>query len=171
MEFNKTGLMINGAITIIGALLILFPKTFLWGNFIMARGILLIICLHLLDQDLKGMTIRITIPFAEFGNHLFTTPTKIKLIMNAKIILILLFFTFSLQSCAQTTSTNNTNPKISKITMSEESILKPVKTLIQAMETEDAVLIRKQFATTATQAYGADGKNEKHRSNCQVVRK
>jgi hypothetical protein len=78
--------------------------------------------------------------------------------MNAKIILILLLFTFSLQSCAQTTSTNNTNPKISEITMSEESILKPVKKLIEAMETEDAVLIRKQFATTATQAYGADGK-------------
>jgi hypothetical protein len=58
-NFNKTGLMINGAITIIGALLILFPKTFLWGNFIMAGGILLIICLHLLDKDLKGMAIEL----------------------------------------------------------------------------------------------------------------
>ncbi|MCH5687945.1 hypothetical protein LWM68_28970 [Niabella sp. W65] len=31
--FNKSGLMMNGAITIIAALLILFPKTFVWGNF------------------------------------------------------------------------------------------------------------------------------------------
>ena len=58
-NFNKTGLMINGAITIIGALLILHPKTFVWGNFIMAGGILLIICLHLLDKDIKGMAIEL----------------------------------------------------------------------------------------------------------------
>ncbi len=58
-NFNKTGLMINGAITIISALLILFPKTFLWGNFLMAAGILLIICLHLLDKDMKGMIIEL----------------------------------------------------------------------------------------------------------------
>ena len=58
-NFNKTGLMINGAITIIGALLILFPKTFLWGNFLMAAGILLIICLQLLDKDLKGVAIEL----------------------------------------------------------------------------------------------------------------
>lgn len=57
--FNKTGLMINGAITIIAALLILFPKTFLWGNFLMAAGILLIICFHLLDKNLKGMAIEL----------------------------------------------------------------------------------------------------------------
>jgi len=78
--------------------------------------------------------------------------------MNAKIILLLFLFTLSLQSCAQKTNTKNADLKISEITMSEESILKPVKTLIEAMETEDAVLIRKQFATTATQAYGANGK-------------
>lgn len=58
-NFNKTGLMINGAITIIGALLIIFPKTFVWGNFIMAGGILLIMCLHLLDKDLKGFAIEL----------------------------------------------------------------------------------------------------------------
>ena len=36
--FNKTALTINGSITIIAALLILFPKTFVWGNFLMAAG-------------------------------------------------------------------------------------------------------------------------------------
>ncbi|WP_342084364.1 DoxX family protein [Dyadobacter sp. OTU695] len=57
--FNKTGIMINGAVTIIAALLILHPKTFLWGNFLMAAGILLIICFHLLDRDLKGVAIEL----------------------------------------------------------------------------------------------------------------
>lgn len=57
--FNKTGLMINGAITIIAAILIIFPKTFVWGNFLMAAGILMIMCFHLLDKDLKGVAIEI----------------------------------------------------------------------------------------------------------------
>jgi hypothetical protein len=57
--FNKTALAINGGITVIAALLILFPKTFVWGNFLMAAGILLIICLHLLDKDLKGVLIEL----------------------------------------------------------------------------------------------------------------
>ncbi len=58
-HFSKTALMINGAITMIAALLILFPKTFVWGNFLMAAGILLIICFHLLDKDLKGAAIEL----------------------------------------------------------------------------------------------------------------
>jgi hypothetical protein len=57
--FSKTGVMINGAITMISALLILHPKTFVWGNFIMAAGVLMIICLHLFDKDLKGMAIEL----------------------------------------------------------------------------------------------------------------
>ncbi|MCI3938804.1 DoxX family protein [Chryseobacterium aahli] len=57
--FSKTALMINGAVTIIAALLILHPKTFVWGNFLMAAGILLIICFHLLDKDFKGVLIEL----------------------------------------------------------------------------------------------------------------
>lgn len=57
--FSKTAVMINGAITIISALLILHPKTFVWGNFIMAAGVLMIMCLHLLDRDLKGVAIEL----------------------------------------------------------------------------------------------------------------
>ena len=57
--FGKTGLMINGTITILAAVLILFPKTFVWGNFLMAAGILLIICFHLLDKDFKGVMIEL----------------------------------------------------------------------------------------------------------------
>lgn len=58
-HFTKTGVMINGIVTMVSALLILHPKTFLWGNFLMAAGILLIICFHLLDKDLKGVVIEL----------------------------------------------------------------------------------------------------------------
>ncbi|MBS1750876.1 MAG: DoxX family protein [Bacteroidetes bacterium] len=61
--FSKTGLMINGIVTITAAIFILFPKTFVWGNFLMAAGILLIICFHLLDKDLKGMAIELPFLF------------------------------------------------------------------------------------------------------------
>lgn len=58
-NFSKTAVMINGAVTMVAALLILFPKTFVWGNFLMAAGILMIICLQLLNKDLKGAAIEI----------------------------------------------------------------------------------------------------------------
>lgn len=58
-NFSKTAVMINGAVTMIAALLILFPKTFVWGNFLMAAGILMIICLQLLNKDVKGAAIEI----------------------------------------------------------------------------------------------------------------
>lgn len=41
--------------------------------------------------------------------------------------------------------------------MQNETVLKPVKTLIEAMQTENAEIIREQFSKNATQAYGADG--------------
>ena len=47
-SIGKTGVMV------LGALLVLFPKTFLYGNFITAAGILFIMALHLQDKDLKG---------------------------------------------------------------------------------------------------------------------
>lgn len=58
-NISKTALMIIGIITMLSALLIIFPKTFVWGNFLMAAGILLIISFHLLDRDLKGVAIEL----------------------------------------------------------------------------------------------------------------
>ena len=58
-NFSKTGIMINGVITMLSAILILLPRTFVWGNFLMAAGILLIICFRLMDKDLKGMAIEL----------------------------------------------------------------------------------------------------------------
>ncbi|MGO1817351.1 MAG: hypothetical protein ACTHZ1_10565, partial [Sphingobacterium sp.] len=31
-NFSKTAVIINGAVTLLASVLILFPKTFLWGN-------------------------------------------------------------------------------------------------------------------------------------------
>ncbi|ODS73987.1 MAG: hypothetical protein ABS46_19775 [Cytophagaceae bacterium SCN 52-12] len=53
--FDRTGLAVNGAIMMLAAVLILFPRTFLWGNFLIAAGILLIICFQL--QDLLNLVI------------------------------------------------------------------------------------------------------------------
>jgi hypothetical protein len=58
-NFSKNAVIINGAITLLASLLILFPKTFVWGNFLMAAGILMIICLQLLHKDLKGAGIEL----------------------------------------------------------------------------------------------------------------
>lgn len=58
-NFSKQAVMINGAVTILAAILILFPKTFVWGNLLMAAGILMIMCLHLLDKDIKGTAIEL----------------------------------------------------------------------------------------------------------------
>lgn len=58
-NFSKNAVIVNGVVTLLASVLILFPKTFVWGNFLMAAGILLIICLQLLNKDLKGVTIEI----------------------------------------------------------------------------------------------------------------
>jgi len=62
---GKTGLTVIGIFTMLGAVLVLIPQTFLWGNFITAAGILLIICFHLNEttagsaERLKGVAIEL----------------------------------------------------------------------------------------------------------------
>jgi len=58
-NFGKNAVILNGAVTLLASLLILFPKTFVWGNFLMAAGILMIICLQLLCKDLRGVAIEL----------------------------------------------------------------------------------------------------------------
>ncbi len=58
-SIGKPGMTALGVITVIGAILVLFPRTFLWGNLITATGILFIIALHLQDKDLKGVAIEL----------------------------------------------------------------------------------------------------------------
>ncbi len=58
-NLGRTGVMILGIFTMAGAVLVLFPQTFVWGNFITAAGILLIIAFHLQDRDLRGVAIEL----------------------------------------------------------------------------------------------------------------
>lgn len=76
-----------------------------------------------------------------------------------KLFLISLFISSALTSCGQVNSNKiNENNILNSKQMQDETLLKPVKALIEAMEAENAELIRAQFSETATQAYGADGK-------------
>jgi hypothetical protein len=58
-HFNRQCLTILGTITLLSALLILFPQTFIFGNFLMASTILFIICLQLSIKDLKGAVVEL----------------------------------------------------------------------------------------------------------------
>ena len=58
-RFNSHSLIVLGTITMLSALLILFPRTFVFGNFLMAVTILLIICLQLSTKSLKGVVIEL----------------------------------------------------------------------------------------------------------------
>lgn len=73
-----------------------------------------------------------------------------------KRIIIGLFFSFALIACGQTQKINQTETQNSE-KMQDENLLKPVKALMEAMQSENAELIRAQFSEKATQAYGADG--------------
>lgn len=74
--FSNTAVMINGSITIIASLLILHPKTFVWGNFIMGAGILMIIFLQLFIRDLKGAAIEIPFLLLNFVIVYLSYPWK-----------------------------------------------------------------------------------------------
>ncbi|MDA3615051.1 DoxX family protein [Polluticaenibacter yanchengensis] len=57
--FSKNAVAINGIITMIAAVMIAFPKTFIWGNFLMAAGILMLICFHMRDKNLNGVMLEL----------------------------------------------------------------------------------------------------------------
>ncbi len=58
-HFSKNAVVVNGAVTLLASVLILFPKTFVAGNFLMATGILMLICLQLSLSDLKGVAVEL----------------------------------------------------------------------------------------------------------------
>ena len=73
-----------------------------------------------------------------------------------KKVIIILFTSLALTACGQTQKSDQTKTQnLEK--MQNETLLKPVKTLIEAMQAENAELIRAQFSKNATQAYGAEG--------------
>jgi hypothetical protein len=58
-SYGGSAMNMLGAVTLFSACLLLFSKTFVWGNFVMAATILLIICLQLKNRDLKGAAVEI----------------------------------------------------------------------------------------------------------------
>ncbi len=58
-QVGPTGVMLLGIATLAGAVLTLLPQTFVYGNFITAAGILLIIAFQLSDRNLKGVAIEL----------------------------------------------------------------------------------------------------------------
>lgn len=73
-----------------------------------------------------------------------------------KKVIIILFTSLALTACGQSQISDQTKTQnLEK--MQNETVLKPVKALIEAMQTENAELIRAQFSKNATQAYGAEG--------------
>ncbi|MBC9797340.1 DoxX family protein [Sinomicrobium weinanense] len=58
-DFSVTGLKVLGVLTLCSALMILFSKTFVYGNVLMASTILLIIGFHLNEGNLKGVLIEL----------------------------------------------------------------------------------------------------------------
>lgn len=55
--FSPTALSVFGVITMLSGVLLLFPKTFFWGNFLMGAGIFMIICFQIFHGDFKGAAI------------------------------------------------------------------------------------------------------------------
>lgn len=53
-HFNKLAVGVLGFLTLAGTLMILFPQTYLAGNFLMAASILLVLCLQLSSANLMG---------------------------------------------------------------------------------------------------------------------
>ena len=58
-DFGKLGVMVFGALTLLSTVLIIVPKTFVWGNFLMAATILFIICFQLFHGNLKGAAVEV----------------------------------------------------------------------------------------------------------------
>ena len=59
LNFNNTEILLFGIVTLIGAILILHPKTFFMGNLIMGATIVLLIFLQIQNQNIKGAIIEI----------------------------------------------------------------------------------------------------------------
>jgi hypothetical protein len=58
-DIGKNGVRIFGFIVLASGVLLLFPKTFLWGNFLSSAAVLFIIVLYLQQRDLKGVLIEL----------------------------------------------------------------------------------------------------------------
>lgn len=59
LSFSKIEILLFGIVTLIGAILIIHPKSFFMGNLIMGATIVLLIFLQIQNQNIKGAIIEI----------------------------------------------------------------------------------------------------------------
>jgi hypothetical protein len=59
LGMNNTAIMILGILTLVSAVLILIPQTFVFGNILMAGTILVIMGLEIFHGDVKGALIEL----------------------------------------------------------------------------------------------------------------
>ena len=57
--FDKTVVLLLGIVTLLSSIMILFPQTFVWGNFLMAATILLLLCFQLYIGNWKGAAMEV----------------------------------------------------------------------------------------------------------------
>lgn len=67
LGFGKAGVMALGIATLLSVVLIAIPKTFVWGNFLMAAVILLILCFQLFNGNLKGAAMEVPFLLLNLG--------------------------------------------------------------------------------------------------------
>ena len=67
LGFGRLGMMALGGYTVLAGLLVLFPPTYWWGNFLLASGILLIIALQLQHHNLRGAAVEVPFLLLSLG--------------------------------------------------------------------------------------------------------
>jgi hypothetical protein len=78
-HFHKSGVRALGLLTLGSSLMIVFPQTYLAGNFLMATSILLVLCLQLSSANLKGAAIEVPFILMNLMLIYFQYPTiKVK---------------------------------------------------------------------------------------------
>lgn len=78
-QFNKSAVSAMGFLTLAATLMILFPQTYVAGNFLMAASILLVLCLQLSSANMKGAAIEVPFILMNLMLIYFQYPTlKIK---------------------------------------------------------------------------------------------
>ncbi|MCS4304084.1 nuclear transport factor 2 family protein [Chryseobacterium sp. BIGb0232] len=134
----------------IAALLILFPKNFMWGNFLMATGILLIICFHHLDKDLKGVLIEL--PFLLMNLIIIYLQYSLKKYIIMKSLVIIAICLFSFTACGQQKSSSNskTNKTQQNNNMDTSKLTNnTVKTVFEAWQKGDNQAFLSYFTADA----------------------
>ncbi|MFW0717558.1 hypothetical protein [Pedobacter sp. N23S346] len=74
-NFNRFWVKVIGGLTILAAIMVLFPQTYVVGNVLMASLILLILCLQLSIMDIRGAMIEVPFLLMNLALIYFQYPT------------------------------------------------------------------------------------------------